>query len=250
MSRIMLGIKLWSSNLDCLPSVKRSIVGGDVHYIEIMPVPSQNDVEPFQQLKCPVVIHVNTDRRKINIADPAMLKENLKSIQNDIRWADELNAKNIIVHPGLGNIHDAVKFIRGLNDERVIVENMPKISLNGDIMIAHSIEDIKTFQNHDIGFCLDFNHAMRAATSLNIPEKRFIRDLNSISPMMFHISDGNKKREKDEHIHLGAGDFDIPFFVNIANKKQDSYVTLETPKNTVEDDARNIEFIKKVIARG
>ena len=81
---ISLGLKLWSSNVAWIPQARRLIDGGDVQYVEIMPVSGPEDVEPFLKLPCPIVIHANTDRRNINIADRTHSKDNRSLMQNEL----------------------------------------------------------------------------------------------------------------------------------------------------------------------
>ena len=43
-----------------------------------------------------------------------------------------LNAKHLILHAGYGSMQHATDLLRGLSDRRLLIENMPKVGLNGE----------------------------------------------------------------------------------------------------------------------
>jgi deoxyribonuclease-4 len=67
---------------------------------------------------------------------------------------------------------------------------------------------------------------------------------------MSHNLDGKSNTEKDEHMHIGEGDYDFEFLLGCTKKGISKYVTLETPRtklNSFEDDLKNFVRLNKVI---
>lgn len=94
------GLKLWSSNTDLLSEALELIEPDLFQYIELTPIP-ETDIEPWLEHKIPFIIHATTERHGFNIG--TRNAENKELLANSIQWANELNAKHIILHPGFGN---------------------------------------------------------------------------------------------------------------------------------------------------
>ena len=76
-------------------------------------------------------------------------------------WADKLNAKHLILHAGHGSMQYATDLLRGLSDSRLLIENVPKVGLDGEAMIGYSPAQIgELIRDGDMGLCLDFGHAV------------------------------------------------------------------------------------------
>ena len=242
MKEISFGLKLWSTNSSLLIEAKKLLEKDIFHYIELTPIPN-TEITPFLEAEAPYIIHITTERYGLNIADKEKKEFNLKTIDNCITWADKLDAKYLILHPGFGLIDNAIKFLTNIDDRRILIENMPKIGLNNEKMIGYTPEQIKKLVNERFGFCLDLNHAIKAAVSLNKDYKRFITEFLELNPKMFHISDGSLNNEKDEHLPIGEGDYDFEFLMNCIKKNESKYVTLETPRtalNSVNEDVKKL----------
>jgi len=125
------GLKLWSTNTDLLPEAALLVQNGPFEYIELMPVPGTS-VEPFVQYDVPFVLHCATERFGVNIADTTITEYNLQVIDECLEWADVLSAEYVILHPGFGEIDDALQFLQKITDRRIILENMPKVGINGE----------------------------------------------------------------------------------------------------------------------
>ena len=231
MSEIKFGLKLWSTNQDRIEEAKALIENGFFHYIELMPIPN-TEIAPFLKCNIPYIIHITTERYGLNIADKEKLEFNLETIDNCVEWADKLNAKYLILHPGFGLMDDAVGFLRDINrdyDKRILIENMPKVGLNNERMIGYTPEQIKELVGKRFGLCLDLNHAIKAAISLKTPYKEFIQEFLKLKPKMFHISDGKIDNDKDEHLNIGEGNYDFEFLMGCVKEAKSKYVTLEVP---------------------
>jgi deoxyribonuclease-4 len=77
--------------------------------------------------------------------------------------------------------------------------------------------------------------------------QEFIQDFLIFDPKMFHISDGMLSNEKDEHLNIGEGDYDIEFLMNCVNRSELGYVTLETPRTKLSSLEEDLENCGKLI---
>lgn len=207
-------------------------------------------MEPFI-INVPYIIHVPHEKFGVNVGNPNINEYNLKKIGESISWADELNAKYLILHAGYGSIENAMNLFHEIEDERFLIENMPKVGLNGEQMIGYSPLQIEQLiGDNNIGLCLDFGHAINAAASLGVDYKAYIKEfLDLFEPKMFHISDGLSDSEMDTHFNIGEGNYDMNFIKNCILNNKNRYVTFETPrsnKHSIEDDLDNYNnFIAK-----
>ena len=249
MKNLKFGLKLWSTNYALLNEAKWLIDKSFFHYIELLVIPN-TEISPFQKIKLPYIIHITHDNYGLNIADDRKEKFNLKTIHLCLEWANGLRAKYLILHPGFGEIDKAVKFLGKINDRRILIENMPKVGLNQEKMIGFSPEQIKKMIERKFGFCLDFNHAVKAAASLKKDYKKQIEYFLKLDPKMFHISDGIVQNEKDKHLNIGEGQYDFNFLASCIKKSQAEYLTLETPRinlNSLQEDLENLKRLKSVL---
>jgi deoxyribonuclease-4 len=239
---VKFGLKLWSINTNLIDQAVHLIDEKIFDYIELMVIPD-SEIKPFL-IDVPYIIHIPHEKFGVNIGDPAAKEYTLQMINESITWADRLNAKHLILHAGHGSMQHATDLLRELSDSRLLIENMPKVGLDGEAMIGYSPEQIEELLgNSDMGLCLDFGHAVKAAVSLGVDYKEYVQDFSVFDPKMFHISDGTLDNEKDEHLNIGDGDYDFGFLMNSVNRSEFKYVTLETPRTKLgsfEDDLKNL----------
>ena len=240
--KIEFGLKLWSINYILLGEAAKLIEKDIIQYIELMPVPN-TDISPFLEVDVPYVIHITTEEYGVNIANKNKEEFNMETIDMCIEWADSLEARCLILHPGYGLINNAIEFLKKIKDKRISIENMPKVGMNNEKMVGYAVEQVAELMNNRFGFCLDFGHAIKAAVSLNYDYKKYIKGFLKLNPTMFHISDGKLNNEKDEHLHIGKGDYDFEFLMSCIKKNEFKYVTLETPGilATFDEDLKNLE---------
>jgi deoxyribonuclease-4 len=228
------------------------IDSGFFQYVELMPIPGTN-ISLFQEHDIPYILHITSERFKLNIADNKLFDYNLRVIRENIKWANKLDAKFMILHPGFGDLNQALKFVSGIDDERILIENFPRIGVNNEDLLGYSVEHLELLMNQRFGLCLDFTHAVKAAISLGQNYKDFILDLAEFEPKMFHLSDGDLVTEKDLHLNLGDGDFDLSFLIDVMKSVKRGVfgpVTLETPRgdsNSFDEDLRNLNGLKKIL---
>jgi sugar phosphate isomerase/epimerase len=233
---VKLGLKLWSTNIDLIDEAA-SLVKSDVfQYVELTPVPGTSAV-PFRKLDIPYIVHVTTEAHGVNIADPAKAGYSLDRVRECVLWADQLDASYLILHPGFGRTDDALLFIKGLTDRRILIENMPKVGISGEPMIGYDTAQVRRLTGGRFGLCLDVNHAIKAAISLGEDYRAFVDGLFALKPAVAHVSDGHLDVEKDEHLHIGAGDYDFAFITDRLRTHGTPFVTLETPRENGLRDA-------------
>ena len=66
----------------------------------------------------------------------------------------------------------------------------------------------------------------------------------ALDPKMFHISDGALDDEKDEHLNIGDGEYDLGYMLRCVDESDSRFVTLETPREdqtSLEEDVINIK---------
>lgn len=241
---IKFGLKLWSTNTELVEETVKLIEKNYFSYIELTFVPD-TDIEPFLNRDIEYIVHLPTDRHDVNIGDKNRVKENFKILEKGLKWVDKLNAKYAILHPGYGKIKDVKSFLKELKDERILIENMPVVGLDGEDMVGYSKKELDELMNNKFRFCFDLNHAIKAAISLNEDYTEYIKKLLKLDPQMFHIADGRLDFEKDEHLDIGKGEYDWNFLMNLIKESDCNYVTLETPRDTLEDDLKNLKTIKQ-----
>jgi len=249
MNNIKLCLKLWSSNAVLLGNAVRLVEDGVFQCVELMVVPD-TDISPFLRAKIPFILHVTSENWGFNISDGSKRSFNLSILENCFEWAEKLSAPYLVLHPGFGDIGAAKDFLNGINDRRILIENMPAIGDHNEAMVGYDHVQIKELIGNRFGFCLDFGHAVKAATSLKKGSAKMLGDFLEISPVNFHICDGITKNEKDEHLSFGAGDFDLNFFASCVKKSRAKYITLETPRTdgrSLRDDLANAAILRSLL---
>lgn len=248
--KLKYGLKLWSTNTDLIDQAIELIDEKIFDYIELFVVPD-TPITPFVT-DTPYIIHIPHHRFGVNIGDATRKEYNLQKINESISWADQLNANYLILHAGHDSMESAKDLLSGVKDNRILIENMPKVGLDAEVMIGYSPAQIEELiGDSDIGLCLDFGHAVKAAVSLGVDYKEYLQGFMGFEPKVFHVSDGRFCEEKDEHLGIGEGEYDFCFFADcICINKAINYVTLETPRtilNLLDEDLKNLNELRRLI---
>ena len=236
-------MKIWSKNISLVEEINKAYKQGLISFVEVYAVPGTYDgsIDSLKLLKPKVIIHNPHSGSGFNIADGKLLKHNINVFKEVKKFADALNADNIIVHAGeYGKIKDALLCLKRLNDERIIIENMPKIALNNLDCIGYDKETLEPFLDVAKGICLDFSHACKAACAMKRSYKELIESLMQLNPIMFHLCDGFDNNPKDEHRGIGEGNFNIKYFLSIAGEKALTLETSRTNNQSLKEDINNI----------
>lgn len=235
------GIKLWTTNHDLYDEAICLIKTGKIDYIELLYFPGHTK-QIGKLTNIEVLLHGPTSSQGFSFGD-GQFNKNKKILDKMLDIAVQLGSNHIILHPELGSIKNFIRLLKSFNDERFVVENMPKYGINEKKeLIAYSYHDVKRIINETgVGFCLDLAHASKTAVCLNMDYKDVIKEFLSLDPKISHISDGLLGNKIDEHLDLGKGDFDLIFFKSAISNSTIEYITFEVPKkNGLENDIKNI----------
>ena len=250
---IRVGLKLWSRNLDLAQRAAELYREGWIGLIELYVVPQTFDdtIGVWRDLRVPFMLHCPHAAHGFNLAKAELLEPNTQKFREVQRFADALQVGVIVMHGGnRGDIEETIRQLKHLNDRRVCIENKPRLSLTGGTCIGHSPEEIAHIMGSAnlMGFVLDFGHAICAANSAGVDAFGYIEKFMESKPSTFHIGDGDRTSEKDNHFNLGQGNFDIVRLVSFVPPH--STVTIETPTDTalgLADFVENVRYLRKAL---
>ena len=251
---ISIGLKLWSPNVALAPAAARLHEQGWIDALELYVVPGTFDatIAAWRGLGVPCMLHCPHAAHTFNLAKPELFEGNVEKFAEVQRFADALDANVIVMHGGnRGTVEEAIRQLQHLNDRRIFIENKPKVSLTGGICIGHSPEQIRRIVDEARleGFVLDFGHATCAANSAGVEPFEYIERFLEASPRVFHIGDGDRTSEKDNHFNLGAGTFDLVRMVACVPTR--STLTIETPTDLglgLTDFVENVRYLRTLLA--
>lgn len=246
------GLKLWSNNDHYVDEAICLFEKEIYQYIELYMLPGTEKkmVEMWRGLDIPYVVHAPHFLAGLNLAKREQKETNFRLLEETRRFADELSAEKIIVHPGIGgDIQETVMQIKETNEPRLLVENKPYYAIIDDLICNGTTPGEIEFvmKESGIGFCLDIGHAFCAARGLKKEPMGFLNGFLSLKPEMYHLTDGDYESVYDMHDHIGTGNYDIKKIVNLI--PQGKRVTVETVKDSKEsltDFEEDIACIKRV----
>lgn len=243
------GLKLWSTNTALISKAVKLLDEKIFDYIELFVVPD-TDIAPFL-VDVPYIIHIPHHQFGVSIGETIKKKHTLEKIDECFIWADKLDARYLILHAGTGSMESAKDLLSEINDKRLLIENMPKVALDGELMIGYSPAQIEELiEDSNMGLCLDFGHAVKAAVSLGKDYKVYMNEFLNFKPKVLHISDGMISTEKDEHLSFGKGEFDLGYLLGCVMSNNSKFVTIEAIRlnqQSLQEDILNVEFLKNII---
>lgn len=249
------GLKLWSTNKHLFQKAATFHKKGLFDFIELYIVPDTIQNDDLDILKgIPVQIHAPHSFHNFNLYE--LNKEKIDLFKNQIiKTANFLNAKYIILHPGINNDFKGFKEnVAQIYDKRILIENMPDTALDGSkVHFGCSLEHLN-FIKKECGFdiCFDFEHALVGIISKNLNYKDYLKSLISeLSPYYFHISGNNENIPIDTHKNLWESCFDIKWTKKLLNElsaKKDIFLVFEVPKanDNLENDIKNMDYFRKI----
>ena len=248
-----IGLKLWSRNVDLAERAAALCAEGWIHFIELYVVPETIDstLGVWRGLNVPFMLHCPHAAHKFNLAKAELFDANVLKFAEVQRFADALHASVIVMHGGnRGEIDETIRQLRHLNDGRIYLENKPKVSLTGGLCIGHSPEQVAQIlaAAELTGFVLDFSHATCAANSAGVDPLDYVGRFMGLQPSIFHIGDGDRASEKDTHLNLGEGSFDIPRLLSFV--PANASVTIETPTDLtlgLTDFVANVRCLRQAL---
>jgi sugar phosphate isomerase/epimerase len=236
------GVKLWSmdfvSNPQFVLEAEKALKEGKFGYLELFALPDTYDevkeeAKRFEGLL--TVIHAPHVRQDFDTSNPDRVVENQKIFADSKKFADLLDAKMIVTHPGdrygEGSLEENIRQFKALNDERIAVENLPYTcsSTHRDLMGA-TVEEIKSIKDEvHCRFCLDFSHAICSANKLKLNIYDMLAAFKALKPDMYHLCDGDDKSTIDAHLHYGEGNYDLRRFLTEFTD-ENALITMETGK--------------------
>ncbi len=248
------GLKFYANNIEFIPFAIKQFKKKLFDYIELYVVPGDflKYGKNWKDFDIPFVIHAAHCLHGVNLSKKSHKTVNRNAYEEAKKFADILQAEEIIFHPGLaGEVLETVRQINSFKDKRIVIENKPFIALNGKRCVGGSISDIRSIMKKcGVGFCLDITHAVKYAYSNEIDCLSFLRDFALLKPRLIHITDGCASAAFDEHIPLGKGDFDFAGIVKALGSQRDVMVTLETPKKLssgLGDFRKDVLFLNKIL---
>jgi sugar phosphate isomerase/epimerase len=247
------GIKLWSINTDLFGEAFELCKNKKIDFIELYIVPgSFNDVKhKLEKITARFILHAPASAYGFNIARDENRKLNIEIFKEIMKFRKILNKATIVIHPEYGKIETALEFLQKFENVNILIENMPKRGLNNEECLGTLYEEIEIFIENGYGFCLDFGHAIKSACTQKIDYKEYISKLITLKPKLFHISDGYVDREKDEHLNLGDGSYDLNYIKSIILKNEYSDIVFETPKkDRLTNDLKNMGKFRNIILAG
>lgn len=248
------GIKLWTINKNCFNEAVDLCNRKQIDFIELYIVPDSFELKELEILKkIPVVLHTPHSAHNFNVFD--LSEEKIKLFKKQvIETANFLNSEYIVFHAGVGSNPSVFREnYDKIKDNRIIIENMPKIGIDDKICFGYLLEQLRFIKKvFNTGLCLDINHAIKSAVSQKLDYKKYLELLiRELKPNYFHISNGKIDNEKDEHFNLKEGDFDLKWIKDILKEladKNDINLLFEIPKGDkgLENDLRNINYFKSI----
>ncbi len=248
------GLKLHSANTALIPQASK-LRGSFLDFVEVYVVPGsyKNTIACWKDFDVSYAIHAPHSFHGMNLARTNKEDTNLKHFSEAQRFADDLGSEIIIVHGGSnGSIEETIRQLERFGDDRIVLENKPKVGLLDEECIGWSPDEFKRVMKSGIllsGMALDFVHAACAALSLGIDEMGMIKDFIEFAPRIFHFADGDSSSEKDAHLNLGKGDLDIAGFLSVI--PDGALVTIETPRadtNGLGDFTSDIRFLQQMLS--
>jgi deoxyribonuclease IV len=230
---VQLGLKLYTTDTPLIPAAANLKKKALIHYIELYVVPqtTSDQIEQWRRMDASFVIHAAHAAHGVNLAQAAKEKENRRYFARVKGVADTLRVDRIIVHGGNnGSIEETIRQVGMLGDERIVIENKPKIGILDEACVGWSPAEFQQIADAGLlnGMALDFAHASCAARSEGMSEREMISQFLAFRPKLYHVSDGISSSQKDVHLNLGEGDRDLAFYLSCVSPG--GLVTIETPR--------------------
>jgi endonuclease IV len=203
------GLKLGSINTSYTESILSFYDAGYFQYIELFTASESFDdtIGYWKQFSIPIIIHAPHSFAGMNISLSEEREKNKMKLQETFQFADALKSEYIIFHPGInGVIEETISQLRPYVDSRCLIENKPTRGLNDEKCLGSTPKEISyVLKELQLGFCLDFVHAVCSANTLKKEPLDHIKEFMAFNPRVYHLTDGNYSSEYDSHLHYGKG---------------------------------------------
>jgi deoxyribonuclease IV len=234
----------------------------------------RDDIAEFKRMReqydiSPVFVHTNY---LINLASakPDLYQRSIEQFVIDLERTEHLGAEYLVTHLGsasgqepewmIGRVANALNMAMKLHDPKAIILLENTAGEKGDVgytfeQVSEVISRLNNAEN--IGICYDTCHGFAAgydirtkrgvdATAKKIDETVGLRRLKGI-----HLNDCLKDFDShvDRHWHISEGKIGEEGFKALLNHKafRDIPKIMETPKETEEDDPRNMKKVRSLV---
>jgi len=246
-----IGLKLWSRNIQYIRPAQKLYDEKYYSYIELFAEPESYSmqIKYWQELKIPFIIHGPHYAAGVNFADSEKEAHNRAAVEEALRYADALHSSIVIFHPGVGGTpEETIRQVKSIGDKRMVMENKPALGLGGEVCRGASKEEItELLSETGLRFCLDIGHAICAANTYKVFPLDYVRELITLQPAVFHLTDGDIFSERDGHQHYGHGNY--PFKEIIRLIPEGAMITNEAKKDsphTLVDFCADIDFFRRL----
>lgn len=218
-----------------------------IDFLEVMAIEGR-DYSFLKKVKLPIVVHCMHQRWGINPANAMKFSKNRRVLNFAISLADEYDAKFIVIHPGHKEkgfcaAKNASHFLSNFNDERILIENLPRVDEGYSEMYGAGFGGLQDMiEIADKDFCLDLEHAGITANDKKRDIVEFIMELMKLKPKYFHICDVKFGKKMKNHLALGKGDLPLREIKKLI--PDNAWVLLETEHN-IDEHKEDIEFLRK-----
>jgi len=254
-----IGLKLWSTNDNYVTSAQKLYSDGFFDFIELYVVPGSfvkfKDI--WKNFEIPYTLHTPHTIHGFNLALEDSADSNRKLFSEVEKYSDYLDASSIIIHPGIeGELTSTLNQLSKFRDtigpptySKLVLENKPYISLVNTNCRGALLEEVNVILSKTgLKFCLDIGHAIKTALFLKTDPLDYLDRFFKLKPLMVHLSDGNLDNYYDQHLSLGAGEFDLSKILSKIKQNKVSLLILETSKKSqdnLDDYTFDVKYIRK-----
>ena len=235
---------------------------------------NEDDVAEFKKLRVqwdigPVFVHTNY---LINLASskPDLYEKSIEQFVIDLERTEALGAEYLVTHLGSASGHDPAWMIKRVANalNSAMTYHHPKATIllentageTGDIGYElEQVQEVISRLSHagHIGVCYDTCHGfaagydMRTKRDVDALARKIETTVGLDSMKGMHLNDCLRDfgSHVDRHWHIGEGKVGINGFTVLLNHPAFKEVPkiMETPKNTEEDDPRNMKTVRSLI---
>ncbi|MFN3659757.1 MAG: TIM barrel protein, partial [Brevinematales bacterium] len=256
-------LKVWSVNREYELSIRQLWVDCVMQYIEIYVVPGTAKATAsfweniHKELGIPMIVHAPHYSHGLCLSCREKEKENRVLVEESLWFAKRVDAKMVIVHPGVnGDIEETARQIRLFWDERLVLENKPRYGHGENLFCNGSLPEEVAFVMEETGvrFCLDIGHAITSANGFGVSPWEILSAFLVLKPSLLHLTDGHWRGILDEHLHFGEGDFPVEEIICLIKKAGLLHLAItneayKKSQTTLEDFRMDMMFLCKVFEK-
>lgn len=218
----------------------------------------------------PIVVHTPY---LINLATPDehLYQRSMAALAVDLKRAAQIGARYVVTHLGSAREKSkaygqerVVKALKVVLSRKAPVTLLLENSAGAGKGIGGCLEELQAIikgvgENERLGVCFDTCHGYAAGYDFCTPEKANIlaeelnRTIGRKRLFLLHLNDCAVKlgTRLDRHEHIGAGKIGLSGFRNLLGHPtfQGIPMILETPKETPQDDLKNLLRIRRICQR-